>query len=573
MDNQKAILLVVGVLIAGLLIGNLTGEAVRRKNPGGGGDGSKTTSTSTVISTSTSTSTSPTTTIASDIIAKFRQGENGYSGSDDAYLNQLSPNTNFANGLALAARKSTVSENYYTLVKYNISSIPSTATIINVNLMETTYALCCNNPGTTIGVYEMTTPEVNIQAATWYTRDGGRFWNLGAFSSSDYNPSALAQGTFPAGGALKFNISGTGLTSYVQSRLSAGTIWLVLANDGPADLLNDMNSNEVSVIGTRPKLFVTYTTIRNFILGPGEYNMTLPGFSNRDYKIYIPGSYDKLRPMPVVIVLHGGGGNPWTLNPITCPDGDPQNPKCMDKLAEREGFILVYPSGIENPDVEEVRSWNAGGGRQGYACVSGYACGQGIDDVAYIKALLDNLDQVVNIDKTRVYAAGISNGAAMTHRLACEMAGRITAIAPISYGNQYSAVDSCTPSRSMPVIEFHGTADPFAPYEGGVVNLPFGLSGKVIPIQTTIEDWAARNGCSTSSTIELADISNDDTTVTKISFNNCRNNADIVLYRINNGGHTWPDGQQYSPPGLIGNVTRDINANELMWEFFQRYSL
>ena len=63
------------------------------------------------------------------------------------------------------------------------------------------------------------------------------------------------------------------------------------------------------------------------------------------------------------------------------------------------------------------------------------------------------------------------------------------------------------------------------------------------------------------------------TTVTKISFNNCRNNADIVLYRINNGGHTWPDGQQYSPPGLIGNVTRDINANELMWEFFQRYSL
>lgn len=321
---------------------------------------------------------------------------------------------------------------------------------------------------------------------------------------------------------------------------------------------------------------ITDTTItgNQYTLGPGFHNITITGWENRDYRLYVPKSYDKLRPMPVMLVLHGGGGNGWTLYSLTCPDGKSTNSKCMNNIAEREGFIVVYPNGVENPSINEVRTWNGGGGKEGYVCASGYACDNNFDDIGYFNALLDNLEDRINVDKNRVYATGISNGAAMSHRLACQLSDRITAIAPISFGNQYSANANCNPSRSVPVVEFHGTKDPYATYDGGQGHSIFGQeNGLVVGAPQSVADWAERNGCSSNATQEMPDSSNDGTTVTKISYYGCRNDGDVVLYRINDGGHTWPDGQEYAPAWTIGKTTRDINANEVMWDFLKRYSI
>lgn len=314
------------------------------------------------------------------------------------------------------------------------------------------------------------------------------------------------------------------------------------------------------------------------LLGPGDHTLTVPGFVNRDYHAHVPPGYDPAVAMAVLMMFHGGGGNAEDAPLITCPNADPADPKCLNALADREGFIVVYPSGSRNPNPlfknKAIRTWNAGGGKDGYVCVSGYACEQNFDDVGYFRALLNNLQKVVTIDRSRVYVTGISNGAAMSHRLACELSDRITAIAPIAFGNQFSGTAACNPSRPVPVIEFHGTKDPFATYDGGQGKNPLGQeNGLVISVPKTVDGWAARNGCTTSSTVELPDITKDGTTVTKISYANCRRGADVVLYRVNGGGHVWPGGSQYLPASITGKTTRNINANELMWEFFKMHPM
>lgn len=305
--------------------------------------------------------------------------------------------------------------------------------------------------------------------------------------------------------------------------------------------------------------------------GNGNSEHEVPGWPMRPYLLRIPSGYRSGTPMPVVLLLHGAGpGGARAVVKLTCPDGNENNPRCLNGLADQASFVVVYPNGTKDPH-SRVQTWNAGGGKNGYTCISGYACQQQVDDVEYIRAVLDDVERVVTVDRSRVYATGISNGAAMSHRLGCQLSNRIAAIAPVDDGNQFAAVESCQPSHPISVLQFHGTEDPMTPYNGGSKRT-FGSKGMTVSIPESTAGWASRNGCQATPTREsLPDVANDDTTVDLQRYEGCRGGAEVVLYTIYGGGHTWPGGYQYMSARFVGRTTRDIDANQIIWEFFKRH--
>lgn len=309
-------------------------------------------------------------------------------------------------------------------------------------------------------------------------------------------------------------------------------------------------------------------------LVPGDYTREIKNWPGRPYTIHIPDGYNPSKQFAVVLAIHGGGANSESAAKVTCPNGKLSDPKCLNKLADREGFVVVYPNGTSNPGTRNIRTWNAGGGEKGYLCVSEYACKNNIDDIKYFQDLLDDLEMLINIDKKRIFATGISNGAAMSHRLACELSDQIAAIAPIAGGNQFGAVSSCAPSRAIPVLQIHGTSDPAWPYDGGIGRLGGGKEGVFISAPKTVSEWAARNNCDTTPIKKnLPDKTNDGTKVTQEDYTGCRDGASIVFITINGGGHTWPQGNQYLSEFLIGKTSQDINTNEIIWEFFKKHPI
>jgi len=308
------------------------------------------------------------------------------------------------------------------------------------------------------------------------------------------------------------------------------------------------------------------------ITKPGDYEFALPDWPKRDYTVHVPPGYKPSRPVPVVIALHGGGpANARNTLKTTCPGGDMKDPGCIDGVADRAGYAVLYPMGTPDPKrrLLRIRTWNAGGGCKGFTCISGYSCKNDIDDVGYIRDVLDDLGRRLNVDTARVFATGLSNGGAMAHRLGCQLADRIAAIAPISNGNQYSTCAACKPSHPMPVIEFHGNKDPISPYEGGHKET-FDSEGNAMSAHEAASEWAQRNGCASKSTVK--ELPGDKETSVRVESwkAGCRDGAEVELYTIQGGGHTWPGGYQYLPARMVGEATRVINANELMIDFFNR---
>jgi polyhydroxybutyrate depolymerase len=289
----------------------------------------------------------------------------------------------------------------------------------------------------------------------------------------------------------------------------------------------------------------------SFTLGSGNYDRTIMvGGLQRSYAVHVPGSYATSKPAPVILNFHGGGGNPKSERTISM----------MDQAADRYGFIAVYPQGtgakgrLINP---HGYTWNAG------TCC-GWAMENRIDDVGYTNALLDDLEKQFNIDKKRVFATGISNGAMMCYRLACELSNRIAAIAPVAGP---MGLTRCSPPRPVSVMHFHGTGDLFAPYAGG--KGPRSLPGESFQsVDQTIAFWLKRNN-----------ISGQPRTLNRgkaIGYYHGpgADGTEVVLWSIQGGGHTWPGGR-FGILGkkFLGELTQDISANDLMWEFFQRHPL
>ncbi|MEM6370973.1 MAG: hypothetical protein AAGD10_04185 [Myxococcota bacterium] len=139
------------------------------------------------------------------------------------------------------------------------------------------------------------------------------------------------------------------------------------------------------------------------------------------YNTWVPAGLDMAQATPVVVLLHCGGGNAFERLRGTCPDradGDGPDlnaPSCFHRIADREGFVVVVPNGTGTPAAPQRRTWNAGGGRDGWHCVSGAACTDGVDDLGYLKAVLDDLDQWLHVDRGAVFATGLSNAAHRRH--------------------------------------------------------------------------------------------------------------------------------------------------------------
>lgn len=268
----------------------------------------------------------------------------------------------------------------------------------------------------------------------------------------------------------------------------------------------------------------------------------------RYFILHVPASYNGERPFPVVLNFHGGGGNSKTQRHISG----------MNATADRNGFIVVYPQGTNKKGkLVKGYTWNGGG-----CC--GWAQENRIDDVTFTAALLDALQAEFSIDTKRVYATGISNGAIMSYRLACELADRIAAIAPIAGPME---MQSCRPSRPVSVIHFHGEKDEFAPYTGGSGKRS--LKGQNFnSVENTLQSWKQILGLEKTKP-EMTQVTGN---VSSMTYRSER--AEFVMYTIKDGGHTWPGGKfGFLGKRFLGEMNMEISANEIMWDFFQRHHL
>ena len=294
---------------------------------------------------------------------------------------------------------------------------------------------------------------------------------------------------------------------------------------------------------------------------PGaEVTCEVPGWPDRLVDVHVPAGYDPGKTWPVVVAFHGGGGNRGATMRTTCPDGDLDDPGCLDAVGDREGFFTISPDGVPAREGGRVRTWNAGGSGD-LDCVAGTACEEGSDDVAYTRDLLDMLAAHYAIEE-RVVVTGLSNGGAMAHRLGCDLADRVRVVAAVSSGNQQPG---CVPSMPVSVIQIHGTLDDNWPYEGGHIGR-LGGEARVVGAEDSIAGWATTLECDAPVEGALPDAADDGMTSTRFD-RECAEGQRVTLIRIDGGGHTWPQGHQFADASRIGGVTQDFSANEVIWEF------
>ena len=274
----------------------------------------------------------------------------------------------------------------------------------------------------------------------------------------------------------------------------------------------------------------------------GDVTITIEsGGRTRTSILHVPSSYVEGTAVPLVILMHGGGGN----------GAQGQRAYGMDAVADREGFLVAYPNGTGN--FGNLLTWNAAN------CCS-YAYENNVDDVGFLRALVDELERTYSIDPRRIYATGMSNGGMMTYRLGCQMADKLAAIAPVAGALNET---SCTPSDPLPVIVFHGTDDQHVPYNGGVG--PETLYPRVDePVSHAIDFWVGRDQCVTTPVTETSPSGN----ITTDTYGGGVRGTEVVLYTIRDGGHAWPGGAG-NPIG--DEPTQEISASELIWEFFERH--
>lgn len=246
--------------------------------------------------------------------------------------------------------------------------------------------------------------------------------------------------------------------------------------------------------------------------------------------------------MALVIALHGGGGNGSQMERSTR----------FSDLADREKFVVAYPDGLDH-------QWNDG--ERGSAATT-------TDDIGFMRAMIADIKKNVNVDSSKIFVTGMSNGAAMSSRIGCEMSDTIRAIAPVSNTMKVDVFEKCNPKKPVGVMEFHGTEDPIVPYDGGEIMLLGRGRGHVISTKQFSEFWAKQNGCDSKPVQKtLPDIAQDSTSVTELDFQYCKG-APVVFYSIKGGGHAWPNGLERRFRIVKSVETHQVDATELIWQFF-----
>jgi polyhydroxybutyrate depolymerase len=278
----------------------------------------------------------------------------------------------------------------------------------------------------------------------------------------------------------------------------------------------------------------------------------------RTFKIHLPSGYDRTEHLPLIITLHGRGGNGESMVLLTRSG--------FNKLADRDRFIVVYPDGIE-------RNWNDG--RKDEQS-NDRAHRENLDDVGFISDLIDQMIRKYNADPSAVYVTGISNGAIMCYRLACELSEKIAAIAPVDGNIPYTLADQCSSSRPVSVLAINNTDDPLVPYEGGDIysKIPRVNLGRVLSANESVFFWVKRDSCRPTPEFfsEPDTDPKDGTTVSWKRFSGGTEGTEVILYSVKGGGHTWPGGFQYLPVWIIGKTSRDFDANVTIWTFFKKHS-
>ena len=265
------------------------------------------------------------------------------------------------------------------------------------------------------------------------------------------------------------------------------------------------------------------------------------GNQRRTFSLFVPTNVQGT--VPLVLAFHGtlGNGRKFAAQ------------SNLIQQAQRHGVIMVFPDAGN-------RQWNDGRFPE-----------DPTDDVGFIRALVRDLATHHPIDLQRVYATGASNGGLFSFRLACEAGDIIAAIAPVIATMPVNL--SCNPTKPMPLLMINSDQDRFVPFEGGeLARVPltnYG-GGTVISVSDTVDFWRRINRCSNESKEELLPDRDpaDGTRVRRIDYSGCT--ADITLYIVEGGGHTWPGSPL--PPTLdrAGRTSRDIDASEVIMEFFSR---
>ncbi len=269
----------------------------------------------------------------------------------------------------------------------------------------------------------------------------------------------------------------------------------------------------------------------------------------RSYRLYVPASLDPSTPAPLLVALHGGLGSSAQFEANSG----------FDDLAEANRFIVVYPDGIgARADGTGPQTWNGG-----YCC--GPAARDDVDDVGFVRQLLDRLAVERPIDPARTFAAGHSNGAIMAYRLACEMSDRIAAIG-VQAGSL--GVDTCAPSRPVSVIHLHGTADTNHPIDGGAGS---GVAGVIFrPARDAVQALAAADGCGPTPT-PGTDPTNPDLAVS--TWTRCTDDTAVRHVVVDGATHAWMGhpAQSDLASSFVGEPYPDLDASRAIWSFLEAH--
>lgn len=265
---------------------------------------------------------------------------------------------------------------------------------------------------------------------------------------------------------------------------------------------------------------VSAATCEGRVAQPLDSSWTLTvGSMQRTAHVHVPASYDPTKPTPLVINVHGL---------TSYADQQAQLSHAIAK-SDAASFVVIHPEGTGTP-----RSWNAG------ACCAP-ASTEGVDDLGFISALVDEAATRLCIDPSRVYLMGLSNGGHMAYASACQLADKFAAVASVA-GILHQS--SCNPARPVPLFQVHGNSDPIVAYSGG---------------SSSVSTWKTKNGCTSSSTTYQNGAASCTT------HTGCTAGADVVFCTINGGGHQWPGGDALP---FLGTKSDDLIATDAIWDFF-----
>lgn len=265
----------------------------------------------------------------------------------------------------------------------------------------------------------------------------------------------------------------------------------------------------------------------------------------RTYTVHLPDGPPPPGGYAVILAFHGGGMQGAQMRKWTH----------LDSVADARRFVVVYPDGID-------KHWN-----DGRSTIRNPQ-----NDVGFVSALIARLGNDYAVDRRRIYATGISNGAIFAERLGCDLAQQIAGIAPVAGTMPADIAPRCTPSRAVAVLQIDGTADPIMPFRGGSVA-DFGGRGEggvVLSVASTTAFWSKHNGCGVAGAPEPmpSAATFDRTRALRSRYDGCPASAPVQLITVVGGGHTWPGGPQYARPIFVGLASRQFDASSTIADFF-----